>query len=84
MLDINCLGMLGEVFKSKILRHGAYDLSVIMTLNLNSKYHPLTAMLICPVILVFLINYCFGNYDLKMSKEGRQLTFPYYTKGACQ
>ena len=45
-----------------------YDLSVIMTWNLHGKYSPLTAILICPVIMTFYITFFFGDYNLKMSK----------------
>ena len=41
--------------------------SPIMTWNLCRKYSPLTAMLICPVIMIFYIDFS-HNYDLKMSK----------------
>ena len=34
-----------------------YDLSAITTCNLHSKYSPLTAMLICPVITSFYIKF---------------------------
>ena len=46
---------------------GVYDLPTIATWNQFSKYFPLTAMLICPVITIFYID-LFGNYNLKMSK----------------
>ena len=49
-------------------------------LNLCSKYSSLTAMLICSMIMIFQLNF-FSIYDLKMSKMGRQLTFPYLYQG---
>ena len=36
-------------------------------LNLHGKYSPLAAMLLCPVTMIFYINF-FGDYNLKMSK----------------
>ena len=53
-----------------------YNLLVIMTWNLCDKYSPLTAMLICPVITIFYMDF-FSDYNLKMSKIGRWSTFPY-------
>ena len=34
-----------------------YDLLAIMTWNLYSKYSPLTAILICPMITIFYIDF---------------------------
>ena len=52
------------------LRPGYYNMgdnnfSAIMTWNFHGKYLPLTAMLICPVITIFYINFA-GDYDLNM------------------
>ena len=52
---------------STTLRPQDYNLLVITTWNLCVKFSPLTAMLICPVIMIFYINF-FGNYNLKMKK----------------
>ena len=55
-----------------------YGLQFISTYDFKPpwQYSPLTAMLICPVIMIFYI-YLFWWYNLKMSKIGEQLTFPY-------
>ena len=54
---------------------GDYDLMVTVTWNCHSKYSSLIAMLICPVITKCYIDVS-GDYDLKMSKIDRWLTFP--------
>ena len=48
-------------------RPGDYDLSAITTWNLCGRYFPLTAMLICPMIMIFCIEF-FSDYNLTMSK----------------
>ena len=61
------------------LTPGDYDYA-IYDLKPPCKISSLTAMLICPVIAIFYINFI-SNYDLKMSKIVRQLTFLNHTKG---